>query len=358
MIREEDLDAAVAEGIIDARQAAGLRALAQRRTSPPAIDDARYDPDDEKFRLIGGFNDVFVTIGVLLLVAALFGLSGAVGFRLGFALIAFVAAWGLAEIFSRRMRLALPSIALSLMFAGSAAYFGMLGTSLFVQNGDISLWHASSVTMICIGLAVAAAAVLHEIRFRVPIDSAIAAAGVICAITGALFGLVPGWANANLSLITAAIGIGVFLIALRVDASDPERRTRRADIAFWLHLLAAPLIVHPVLKIATGGVGANDTAQSLTILLVFAMLGVVALIIDRRALLVSGLTYAGGAIAYLLSQSSFSRGTGLSLTLLGLALLVLSLSAGWRRLRRSIVPLLPLGGLKRYVPPTHATDVR
>jgi hypothetical protein len=38
----------------------------------------------------------------------------------------------------------------------------------------------------------------------------------------------------------------VFGIALRWDASDRERRTRRADVAFWLHLLAAPLLVHPV----------------------------------------------------------------------------------------------------------------
>src|SRR5438874_3733945 len=37
------------------------------------------------------------------------------------------------------------------------------------------------------------------------------------------------------------------LAAMAFDASDRERATRRADCAFWLHLLAAPLIVHSLI---------------------------------------------------------------------------------------------------------------
>jgi hypothetical protein len=45
------------------------------------------------------------------------------------------------------------------------------------------------------------------------------------------------------------------------------------------------------------------------------------------------------------------EGLGLSLTLLSLAALVLALSAGWRSLRRTIVPRLPLGRLHAHIPP-------
>ncbi|MBN9446802.1 MAG: hypothetical protein J0I67_07800, partial [Bosea sp.] len=76
----------------------------------------------------------------------------------------------------------------------------------------------------------------------------------------------------------------------------------------------------------------------------------VALVIDRRALIVSGLSYAGIAIAYLLAQR-VEGGLGLPLTLLGLAVVVLGLSAGWRSLRTLIVPRLPLGVLADRLPP-------
>src|SRR2546430_3225670 len=39
---------------------------------------------------------------------------------------------------------------------------------------------------------------------------------------------------------------GMFLFAMWWDGSDRARLTRRSDVAFWLHLLAAPMIVHPV----------------------------------------------------------------------------------------------------------------
>ena len=50
------------------------------------------------------------------------------------------------------------------------------------------------------------------------------------------------------------LGVAVFLYAMRWDSSDPARLTRRSDVAFWLHLLAAPMIVHPVFTL----LGLND----------------------------------------------------------------------------------------------------
>ncbi len=348
-IRDEHVDAAIEQGILTREQAQRLRALAAGEAPSLASHEAAPDPDDERFRLIGGFNDVFVTIGVGLLVAALFGLARGLGFNIGFAVLALVAAWGLAEFFSRRMRLALPSIALAIMFSGAAAYVAIsLGSTVFgsYDNGEgvAGLW-----TMFA-GFGVTVAALVHDRRFRVPIDTAIAASGTVCMLSGLLGTLAPEWTRENWSLLMGLFGLGVFAVAIRFDASDPSRQTRRADIAFWLHLLAAPMIVHAVIPLVTGHVGDMGTFQAVGILVLFAALGLVALVIDRRALLVSGLSYAGIAIGYLLSQS-VEQGMGLSLTLLLLAALVLGLSAGWKSLRRAILPLLPLGSLKHSIPP-------
>jgi hypothetical protein len=337
MIRDEHIEAAVAQGIITSDQAQRLRDLAREGSVPAAAEERAPDPDDERFRLIGGFNDVFVTIGVGLLVAALFALASVLEFRIGFSALAMVAAWGLSEYFSRRMRLALPSIALAAMFAGGAAF---AAASLGAQI-------STDATLISAGLGAALAAVAHERRFQVPIDWAIAAMGVVWAIVGAASLAVP---EHNTPMLYATLGLAIFLVALRVDSSDLARRTRRSDIAFWLHLVAAPMIVHGLIPQIAGRSADLSTAQALAILLVFAVLGLVAIVIDRRALLVSGLAYAGIAIAYLVSQS-LAEGVGVSMTLLTLAVLVLGLSAGWRTLRRRVLAVLPLGPLISYVPP-------
>lgn len=350
MVRDEHINAAVAQGIITSDQAQRLRALAQDSSLREALP---ADPDDERFRLIGGFNDVFVTIGVGLLVAALFALASVLEFRIGFAALAMVAAWGLSEIFSRRMRLALPSIALAIMFAGAGSFMGVFVGGLFVTLADrltslVDAQRALAATpAIFAGLGAAAAALIHERRFHVPVDWAIAAAGLTYAIAHAVSFAVPGFSSA---LLFAILGTCIFIAALRVDASDRERQTRRSDIAFWLHLVAAPMVVHGGIQLLVGSSDGMGTGQALAVLAIFVLLGLVAIVIDRRALLVSGLTYAGVAMGYLLSQG-VQQDMGLSLTLLGLAVVVLGLSAGWRSLRRAVLPLLPLGSLRHSIPP-------
>lgn len=350
MIRDEHIEAAVAQGILSLDQATRLRDLALDGAAPTQLEDAPSDPDDEKFRLIGGFNDVFVTIGVLLLVAALFGLASVLDFRPGLAVLAMIAAWGLSEFFSRRMRLALPSITLALMFAGATGFLATSLGALFLSGGDWADDRGLRLWIMLFSLGVMAGGVAHHWRFRVPIDVAIAAGGLTSAVFHAVGVAAPEWTVDNGSALAAMLGLLLFAAAVRTDASDPQRITRRSDVAFWLHLLAAPMIVHAVIPLVAGPVSALGTGQAFAVLLVFALLGVVALVIDRRALLVSGLTYAGIAIGYLLSQS-VAEGMGLSLTLLGLAVVVLGLSAGWRSLRRAVLPLLPLGTLRHSVPP-------
>ena len=350
MIRDEHIDEAVTRGILTAAQAAELRALAARSESDPVRAARTYDADDERFRLIGGFNDVFVTIGVALLIAAIFGLASVVDFRPGFAVLAMLAAWGLSEYFSRYLRLALPSIALAVMFAGASGFAATTAGGWLAGMDALPPDAAWNVWALLFGLGATLGAIAHERRFAVPVDWAIAASGLVCTVTGALNLAAPAFALAFNPAITMALGAAIFAAGVRVDASDPSRRTRRSDIAFWLHLIAAPMIVHAVMPLVAGGMGDINGAEAVVVLLVFAALGLVAIVIDRRALLVSGLIYAGIAIGYLLSQN-VAESLGLSLTLLTLAAVVLGLSAGWRPLRRAIVPRLPLGSLRAIIPP-------
>ena len=360
MIAEQDLQAAVAEGIIDQAQAVRIAHLARLRrdaqgSTPPRLGDSvtaeagrAIDADDERFRLIGGFNDVFVAIGVGLLAGALLGLSRVVGFGDAFSGVALVAAWGLSEVFARRMRLALPSILLAAMFCASAA---LLVAQLTSGRSLPALLYGGWVLA---AAAFSGAALLHHWRFHVPVDLALAAGGGIGVLLALISAIAPALAQDYLNLILALCGLSVFALALRLDMRDPRRLTRRSDAAFWLHLLAAGLIVHPIFRGMVSAAGSVTTTTSLIVLGVFVVLGVIALVIDRRALLVSALSYAGIAVAYLISQS-VSGDLSLPLALLGLAALVLALSAGWRSLRRLLLPALPLGRWRDRLPPIEAT---
>ncbi|AHB47272.1 hypothetical protein W911_00835 [Hyphomicrobium nitrativorans NL23] len=338
MIRNEHLDLAVAQGILTADQAERLRTLAKGGDADANNARDHANPDDERFRLIGGFNDVFVTIGIALLVSGLFTLSRAFHFEPGFGVFCVAAAWGLSEFFARKMRLALPSIALALMLALGSAFGG----------GELGHLISSEFAPIASALAVVLGAVLHERRFGVPVNWAIGAVGLSFALVYTASLMVDhAW-----YLLFALLGLAIFVVALRIDATDITRETRRSDIAFWLHLVAAPMIVHGTIPLLIGAPEGMNVAQAVAVLGIYAVLGLVAIVIDRRALLVSGLLYAGVALGYLLNEN-VETSFGSSLTLLALAVIVLGLSAGWRTIRRALIPLLPLGALKQSIPPAH-----
>jgi hypothetical protein len=351
MIRDEHLDHAVAVGAITAEQAQRLREIARRSEPLGTPREPEPGPDEERFRLIGGFNDVFVTIGLFLLMFALFALAATFGHALVFTAAGCVLAWALSEVFARHMRLALPSIVLSVMLAYALGSLVTLLYGLVIPGAGPEIDKSIGLRLVLFGAGATLAGLLHYARFRVPIDAGVIAGSLVLVVYGAASMAAPIWTEHNGALLLGLLGLAVFAAALRIDATDPERLTRRSDIAFWLHLVAAPIIVHAIIPdYGTGPGGEIDSGWSATALIMFVGLGLVALVIDRRALLVSGLTYAGIALAYLLSNH-VDKGMRLSLTLLALAVLVLGLSVGWRSLRALLLPALPLGGLRRYVPP-------
>lgn len=347
MISPDTLAVAVESGVITADQAQRLGALERAREASGA------EPvDDERLRFISGFGDIFVTMGLLLFLGAagyfLFRAASGLGLWLGMVPLT----WALAEFFSRIRRMALPSIVLLLAFAVS-----VFSLAIVLLTGVGTPWGKLNpadgvLPLVSAGLATAGAAALHYQRFSVPVTVAAGVAALALTVLSVLAGTFPEFTRHNIDMLTLALGICIFLLAMRFDLSDPERATRRTDIAFWLHLLAAPMIVHPLVSGMLGGTNLANAGSAIGILTIFLALGLVAVLVDRRALLVSGLAYAGYAFASLLKQSGFDQGTITPATMLALGAFVLLLSAGWRPLRDAILSTLPQPLATRLPPAT------
>jgi hypothetical protein len=93
----------------------------------------------------------------------------------------------------------------------------------------------------------------------------------------------------------------------------------------------------------------NSTLAAITAAIV-VLLTVIAVVIDRRALLVSALIYLGAVIAYAITRTA-GEDTGVFFaTLLILGVTVLALGVGWRPLRRTLIGLFP-AALANRLPP-------
>jgi hypothetical protein len=353
MYSQQELDEAIAAGVISADAANALRAYVESQRTI-AI------PDEEQFRLITGFNDIFVSIAAAILLFAVGWIGQSIGQATGLfisdhgeigpsflaPLAIAITSWGLALFFTARRRMALPSILLLLAFVG-----GVLATSAFALveiigpdrfNNDNQLL-AATVGGISTAIA-AVAAWLHWRRFHVPITVAAGAAAIAGLFLAIVVGIVqPGDNESAKNLILGfvlVLGIGMFLFAMWWDASDRARLTRRSDVAFWLHLLAAPMIAHPIfalLGVTSGNVG---TAEGLLVVGLYILFGLTALAVDRRALLVSALAYVLYALTELFKRfGAVELNIALTALVIGSALLLLS--AYWHQARRLVVKQLP-----------------
>ncbi|AJA08365.1 hypothetical protein SKP52_07220 [Sphingopyxis fribergensis] len=349
MYSESDLQAAVDAKVLTPEAALAFRShIASVRAAPGA--------DEESFRLITGFNDIFVSIAAVILLVAVGWIGASIHPALGGAFVA-ASAWFLAEYFTRKRRMALPSIVLVLAFSGGVAAT-MIG--LLVEHGEsiFSRDPGETVGALLIGgiaLVTAAATWMHWKRFMVPVTvaagtAALAATAValILSITG-----VSGSPDLVMALVLIA-GLGVFALAMWWDRSDRVRQTRRSDVAFWLHLLAAPMIAHPIFHLL--GVTRGDdigSAAAVMVIGVYILFGLIALAIDRRALLVSALAYVLFAMTQLFNTfGAVELNVALTAFVIGSALLLLS--AFWQNARAVVVGFLP-DNLANQLPATART---
>lgn len=336
MYSESDLTSAVGAGVLSAETAEAFRAHVARQRATPAV-------DEENFRLLTGFNDIFVVIAIALLLTALALIGGKTTPFLGWGLVA-AASWGLAEFFTRKRRMALPSIVLLLTFVFGV---GTTAVNVLPSLGGESLWRGIGTDSwgllasdgATIGLAMVAAATAHWFRFRVPVTVAAGALSLVLLLLSFLIILVPTLRD-QLPWLALLGGIALFAFAMRWDMSDRNRQTRRSDVAFWLHLAAAPMIAHPIFAALGVFSGAIGMAQAFVVILLYVVFATVSLAVDRRALLVSSLAYVLFAIAEIFKTFG-AIGLSAALTALVVGSALLLLSAFWHKARRLVMAPLP-----------------
>ena len=172
-------------------------------------------------------------------------------------------------------------------------------------------------------------------------------------------------------LASLLMGLGLFLAGIVFDARDPARTTRLSGTGFWLHFFAAPVLLSAALTMAINGVridpqdsfvgmiyfpeGGEDAAAmraAVVTLLVIAVFALVSLLINRRALIVSGLLTTGVALGVLVNQLGLDGAGVVATTLLVLGGIVVLLGVAWTPVRRVLTAPFPNAGLiARIIPP-------
>ena len=123
MYSSEDLCAAVEAGVLSQEQVNAFRAFIEQRSITTLI-------DEEHFRLVTGFNDIFVVVASALLLMACY-LIGEAFVAAWFGHLTFaLATWLLSEYFVRIRRMALPAIVFLLAFVSNLFCMGVFALGL------------------------------------------------------------------------------------------------------------------------------------------------------------------------------------------------------------------------------------
>jgi len=346
-IGKDDIKAAVSSGLLSEAQAVQLISLSDSRRGARE----NLSAGDEPFELFKGFNEIFIVVGLIILATGWYAITGISFFSevnnlqtywAGVSAISAVVLWLLSEYFIRRRRMVAPAIALSIMFAGNAA-MGFI--SLYSEPFMVAQDNYESVPMPL--LAATLLLFIFWWRFRVPFALATIALGLFA--TAIILAASQGGqirAPADLFLlsadgpfawITLILGLVVFAAAMWFDMSDPHRVTRRAANGFWLHIVAAPMLINTI------ALTLFDHQATYLLVGVLAVFALVAIVIDRRSFLITAVGYMVA-----LSQTVF-EGESLALTVLILGITLLLLGAFWEKVRARILKLfakaLPLDRL-------------
>ncbi|QUM84638.1 MULTISPECIES: hypothetical protein [unclassified Moritella] len=334
MYTDEDLNNAVDKGIFTASSVDEFRRdqlLSKRVTIA----------DEENIRLIGGFNDIFIVIACALLLFSSLWVVKSIDPRLGLATFAALS-WALAEFFVLKRKMAFPAIMLLLAFIGGVF---KLSIEVFAPLGEQAMVVATGASVI--------AAFCHWRRFNVPITIAAGTAAMIGFIVSSFISTFTTAETINvltdwILVVIFTCGILTFLFAMYWDSSDRERVTNRTDTAFWLHLLSAPLIIHPIF-LSVGILNGDESISSIAIIIaLYLLMSLVSIIIDRRAFMVSSLVYVLYALSSLMSMYG-DVGTNFAITGVAIGAALLLLSALWHPVRGMIVTVLP-SAVKQLVP--------
>ncbi|MBU2412696.1 MAG: hypothetical protein KKB49_07765 [Gammaproteobacteria bacterium] len=320
MYTDEDLNLAVKNGVFSATSVEEFRQLVSSSNGSSAV-------DEENFRLVGGFNDIFIVIACALLLFSSLWVLMSINESLGYLVFAALS-WGLAEVFVLRRKMALPAIVLLLAFVGGVFAFTV---SLFGIQSSYAVIFATAFSTL--------AAYVHWRRFNVPITVAVGTGTGLALLGSTVLSIFPD--SAGFVMVTLFLcGCVAFVLAMYWDAGDTSRTTRKSDVAFWLHLLSAPLIIHPIFS-SLGVLDGNESLSNmLLIVLLYLLMTMVSISIDRRAFMVSSLMYVIYALTSLIENYG---GVGYSFAITGIVMgaSLLLLSIYWHAVRSVFVQRLP-----------------
>jgi len=363
MLNKDMLADAVSKGIIEPEQADALNRLESTPAQHPELaQKADLDAeDDEGFRFISGFNDIFLALGVVMVLYGI-TLSG-IGIGIGGHAITGLILWGLAEVFASWLKRSLPSMIVAAAFVyhmlslASIYLYGveLEDSALFIGWPDINI-------LLPLFMAGIATALVFYARFKLPFALFLTGIQIIAVV---VLLTTKNLDQNTVSFVISMVfitGIVLFMLAMWFDTSDRLRQTRLSDNAFWLHLLASPLIVHSIMwqsaiwivgyERTNSLIGLEEIAPTLAglVLVIFLFLMSVALIIDRKAMLVSSLIYVSIAVTYFITQQGDALGAA-SFTPVLIGGAIIALGIGWRPLRQILFTILPLGFIEARLPP-------
>ncbi len=346
-------------------------------------DDLSVQPSsgEEELRFIRNFHDIFLSIGLSLFAAGLgiFSFLMAtklVGFdfdgdlegnaRQAIAIVGVVSLvnaaimWGVGEIFARSRRLFLPAIVILLSFVSFVTagvvllYLSQFGNDL--DNFDTALNSLTTIPLVAM-VTLTFATLAYYARMKLPFAMGAGGVGLTGVVVSTVLFLNPDLVTNHYWTWLFLSGVFLFFLGIYFDSRDPARRTRLSDNGFWLHFFAAPMIFYAILGGVIGGFSNTGTLPALITLVTVVIFAMISLIINRRALLVSGLLSAAGAIGYLVSSVGMDGlwTAGLTLLLLGAAMVLLG--GGWKTVRRLLISPFPKSGwIARIVPPETIID--
>jgi uncharacterized membrane protein YuzA (DUF378 family) len=346
-VTRDDVRAAVASGTMTEAQAASLIVLAEERAGVRT----HMTGLDEPFELFKGFNEIFIVVGLTILYLGFAGITGMTlfgtesGYILGvvYALIGMGGVIALARYFTLKRRMVAPSIALAIMFGFLAGQLGISVSAMFDLKAPQTLTATAATAALFLSAYYAVVpGALHRGAGRpVGLRHGLRAGDIGRELSRNADGYLPadgGWALRHSDL--------------RARSYRPRDR----------HALRH---VRPASRDATRGVGLlapchrgsghrehrradlfdAGTAPAQLLLTAFvAAMAVIAVVIDRRSFLVSGVGYVVAlAITVAEGQAFFI------ILMLGAGLVLLG--AQWEVLRRAIMRALPEFPGKTRLPP-------
>ena len=322
MLTKTLLNKAADKGIISKEQVTALLAFIHEEST------STNSGTEEQLRFVRGFGDVFITLGIIL-VAISFRFIGMEGYYYAIPIVTFIIT---AEWLVRIRKLALPGMAILLCII----YFV---NDFFTLSGD-------QKGLTNLGLITATSLVFY-LRYKMPFSLLPMAASLIAILVYTI-----GIDIIHQPYILSVMGLCIFTTAMWFDARDTQRKSYLSDSAFWLHLLAAPLISHGIMIVILFSEPDSllTTYRDISIISIFTLFFLTALFVDRRAILISSTAYAIYAITQLSKDQFADTQSLIAFVFMAFGVFVVLFGTYWYKARSFIFGWLAGSRVARFVP--------